>query len=191
MEAAIQEGNERLLLLMKSAPRLLLLEDDPTDALMLRRGLSAQRFDCELIRTHDKQSFVKALNEGGFDLILSDYFIPGFDGLSALAMARERYPEIPFIFVSGAIGDEIAVESLRAGATDYVLKDRPARLVPAISKQPRRHPTQPVTRWAKRVLKQVLKNSCAVRMVLVWLKLIPMAKAKVLFFKLMPQVAVI
>jgi len=101
---------------------------------MLRRGLSAQRFDCELIRTHDKQSFVKALNEGGFDLILSDYFIPGFDGLSALAMARERYPEIPFIFVSGAIGDEIAVESLRAGATDYVLKDRPARLVPAIQR---------------------------------------------------------
>jgi PAS domain S-box-containing protein len=117
---------------MKSAPRLLLLEDDPTDALVLRRSLSAQRFDCELIRTSDKESFVEALNEGGYDLILSDYFIPGFDGLAALAMARERCPEIPFIFVSGAIGDEIAVESLRAGATDYVLKDRPARLVPAI-----------------------------------------------------------
>src|SRR5690349_15080028 len=112
---------------MKSAPRLLLLEDDPTDALVLRRRLSAQRFDCELIRTSEKESFVEALNEGGYDLILSDYFIPGFDGLAALAMARERCPEIPFIFISGAIGDEIAVESLRAGATDYVLKDRPAR----------------------------------------------------------------
>src|SRR5262249_34183359 len=84
--------------------------------------------------TSDKASFVKALPQGGFDLILSDYFIPGFDGLSALAMARQQCPDIPFIFVSGAIGDEVAVESLRAGATDYVLKDRPARLVPAIQR---------------------------------------------------------
>src|SRR6266404_3136864 len=119
---------------MKSSPRLLLLEDNPTDAHLLQRGLSANRFDCELVRADDKEAFIKALTQGGFDLILSDYFMPGFDGLSALAMARERCPEIPFIFVSGAIGDEIAVESLRAGATDYVLKDRPARLVPAIQR---------------------------------------------------------
>src|SRR6266404_862817 len=117
---------------MKSSPRLLLLEDNPTDAHLLQRGLSANRFDCELVRADDKEAFIKALTQGGFDLILSDYFMPGFDGLSALAMARERCPEVPFLFVSGAIGDEIAVEILRAGATDYVLKDRPARLVPAI-----------------------------------------------------------
>src|SRR6266404_4111123 len=117
---------------MKSSPRLLLLEDNPTDAHLLQRGLSANWFDCELVRADDKETFIKALTQGGFDLILSDYFMPGFDGLSALAMARERCPEIPFIFVSGAIGDEVAVESLKAGATDYVLKDRPARLVPAV-----------------------------------------------------------
>jgi PAS domain S-box-containing protein len=69
---------------------------------------------------------------GSFDLIISDYLIPGFDGLSALAAARQQCPQIPFMFVSGAIQDEMAVECLKAGATDYVLKDRPARLVPAI-----------------------------------------------------------
>src|SRR5207245_11738531 len=76
--------------------------------------------------------FRAALEQKVCDLILSDYSVPGYDGPSALALAREQCPDIPFLFVSGRIGDEVAVECLKAGATDYVLKDRLARLVPAI-----------------------------------------------------------
>src|SRR5207245_309019 len=76
--------------------------------------------------------FRAALEQKVCDLILSDYSVPGYDGPSALALAREQCPDIPFLFVSGRIGDEVAIECLKAGATDYVLKDRLARLVPAI-----------------------------------------------------------
>jgi PAS domain S-box-containing protein len=119
---------------MKSSPRLLLLEDESSDALLIRRRLRVNQFDCDLVIAENKAQFIKALAKGGFDLVLADYFIPGFDGLSAMAIARERCPGVPFIFVSGAIGDQVAVESLRAGATDYVLKDRLVKLVPAIQR---------------------------------------------------------
>src|SRR5882672_9327074 len=117
---------------MKSPQRLLLLEDDPNDAELLRRHLSGEWPECEVIRVSAEASFRAALKAGGFDLILSDYRLPGFDGMAALALARKHYPDIPFIFVTGAIGDEVAVGSLKAGATDYVLKDRLPRLVPTI-----------------------------------------------------------
>ena len=75
---------------------------------------------------------VWALEQGGFDLILADYPLPAFDGLSALAMARSRRPEVPFLFVSGFIGEEAALDSLQHGATDYVFKHNLARLAPAL-----------------------------------------------------------
>lgn len=112
--------------------RLLLLEDDPNDKYLICRSLIGEWPRCEVVSVSSEADFKSALQPGNFDLILSDYSIPGFDGLDALAAARAQCPEVPFIFVSGAINDEIAVESLKAGATDYVLKDRPARLVPAI-----------------------------------------------------------
>jgi len=117
---------------MNSPRRLLLLEDQPDDALLLQRRLVAEWPECQVVHVQERAQFAVELDEGGIDLILSDYRIPGFHGLEALALARERCPEVPFLFVSGAIGDEVAVESLKAGATDYVLKDRPARLVPAV-----------------------------------------------------------
>src|SRR5437660_7948596 len=117
---------------MKSPCRLLLLEDNLDDAELLRRNLAAEWPRCELVQVSKRPAFETALEEGGFDLILSDYLLPGIQGPTALALAREHCPEVPFIFVSGAIGDEVAVESLKTGATDYVLKDRLARLVPAI-----------------------------------------------------------
>src|SRR5437879_9586811 len=119
---------------MKSPHRLLLLEDNPDDAELLRRNLAAEWPQCELVQVSKRANYESALEQGGFDLILSDYLLPGIKGPAALALARDHCPGIPFIFVSGAIGDEVAVESLRAGATDYVLKDRPARLVPAIQR---------------------------------------------------------
>ena len=85
-----------------------------------------------MVRVSCKAGFEAAVKEGSFDLILSDYMVPGFPGPAALALAREQCPEVPFLFVSGAIGDEVAVESLKSGATDYVLKDRIAKLVPSI-----------------------------------------------------------
>jgi signal transduction histidine kinase len=112
--------------------RLLMVEDDPNDAELLRRTVTAEWPDCQVVRVSSRPGFEAAVAEGGFDLILCDYCLPGYDGLSALALARERIPGIPLIFVSGGIGEGVAVESLRAGATDYVLKDRLARLGPAI-----------------------------------------------------------
>jgi len=110
------------------------LEDDPSDSELLRRHLATTWPACEIIQVRHKSAYLSVLPEAEFDLILSDFAIPGFSGLSALASAREHCPDTPFIFVSGAIGDEVAVDSLKAGATDYVLKDRLARLVPAIER---------------------------------------------------------
>ena len=112
--------------------QLLHLEDSTTDAeliaLLIRREWPA----CEIRHVATQPEYQEALEQGGFDLILSDYSLPGFDGLSALAMARAHFPETPFLFLSGTIGEERAVEALKRGATDYIIKDRPTRLVPAI-----------------------------------------------------------
>jgi signal transduction histidine kinase len=76
--------------------------------------------------------FVAALEKGGFDLILSDYSLPSFDGLSAIGIARQQWPDLPVILVSGTLGEEFAIESLKSGATDYVLKEGLTRLGPAV-----------------------------------------------------------
>ena len=111
---------------------MLLLEDDPNDVELLRRSLVGEWPACQIVLVHDESGFETALKMDRFDLILCDYRLPRYDGLSALARARQLAPEVPVIFVSGGMGDGVADESLRAGATDYVLKDRLARLVPAI-----------------------------------------------------------
>src|SRR5438445_12114537 len=100
---------------MKSPNRLLILEDDAIFAELLQIDLSKRWRACAFVVAHNEKQFTAALEEGGFDLIISDYVMPGFPGLAALAMARERCPDIPFLFVSGAIGDEVELESLKAG----------------------------------------------------------------------------
>src|SRR5947207_12239718 len=85
-------------------------------------------------RVETPAEFEAALNQGCFDLIISDHTLPCFDGLSALGLARHKHPELPFIFVSGTIGEELAVDSLKQGATDYVLKDRLSRLVTSVQR---------------------------------------------------------
>lgn len=100
--------------------------------MLVRRKLRAEFPRCEVMRVDNEQDFRAALKSGPLDLILSDYRVPGFHGMNALALVRQLCPEVPFLFLSGVLGDELAVDSLKAGATDYVLKDRPARLVPAI-----------------------------------------------------------
>lgn len=111
---------------------LLHLEDSTNDAVLLQDLVQRELPQCNIRTVATKKDFEAALEQGGIDLIMSDYSMGGFDGLSALEIAHERHPEIPFIFVSGTIGEERAIDALRRGASDYVLKDRPARLVPAI-----------------------------------------------------------
>jgi PAS domain S-box-containing protein len=117
---------------MKSTLRILHLEDNRTDAVLVQSVLETGQPGCTFTRVYTRKDFMEALECEPFDLILSDYAMPGFDGLSALKIAVERRPDIPFIFVSGTMGEEAAVESLKCGATDYVLKDRLARLAAAI-----------------------------------------------------------
>ena len=112
--------------------RLLHLEDDETDRLLVRELLRAEGLPCEIEAVNDRVEFETALRQNLYDLIISDFSIPSFDGLTALSMARELSPRTPFIFFSGTIGEEIAVDTLKSGATDYVLKQRPHRLAGAV-----------------------------------------------------------
>ena len=109
---------------------------------------------CEFINADHGAAFVEALRLGGFDLILADYTLPGYDGAAALAAARELRPDIPFIFVSGTIGEERAVEILREGATDYVLKHRLDRLVPAVQRALREAGERARRRTAEQALRE-------------------------------------
>jgi sigma-B regulation protein RsbU (phosphoserine phosphatase) len=111
---------------------VLLLEDNPFDAQLITARLAGDRFVVHQVR--DGSGFAQALLDRRPDVILSDYNLPGFDGLAALAAARARWPEIPFLFVSGALGEERAIELLKRGATDYVLKDNLDRLLPCLER---------------------------------------------------------
>src|ERR1017187_10758760 len=117
---------------MKNPLHILHLEDDPREATLVQTTLEAGGINCATICVQNRDDFVAALERGGIDLILSDFSLPAFDGRSALEIARVNYPAIPLIFVSGTLGEERAIDSLKNGATDYVLKERLSRLVPAV-----------------------------------------------------------
>ncbi len=117
---------------MKTPLRLLLLEDDPVDAELVAATLSEAGLACTAQRVDTSEAFLNALRDGGYDLILADYSIPGFDGMTALAMARDEAPDVPFLFVSATIGEELAIDAMHQGATDYVLKQRLGRLAPSV-----------------------------------------------------------
>jgi len=112
--------------------RILYLEDEPRDAELVRSSLEAEGIDCDLTCVDSEADFIKALQQGEFDLILSDYTLPSFDGISALKIAQAGYPEVPFIFVSGTLVEEVGVEALKQGATDYVSKARLSRIAPSV-----------------------------------------------------------
>jgi two-component sensor histidine kinase len=114
--------------------RLLLLEDNQLDADLIEAALRRELPAISLTHVKDRGGFITALAREKPDLVLSDYSLPQFDGFAALAMVREGQPQLPFIFVSGVLGEEIAIESLRRGATDYVLKQRLARLPAVVSR---------------------------------------------------------
>ena len=113
---------------------ILQLEDDPGDVRLIADILRDAGLAADITVAGSRAEFLTALVRGGFDLVLADYRLPGFDGLEALALWRERTPDTPFLFVTGAMGEEQAVESLKSGATDYILKENLDRLVPAIGR---------------------------------------------------------
>jgi PAS domain S-box-containing protein len=114
--------------------RILILEDVPTDAELMIEELAEAGMTFVSKRVAAKVSFVNAIADFSPDIILSDYSLPSFDGLAALKIARDKCPDVPFIFVSGALGEEMAIDLLKKGATDYVLKNRLSRLEPAVSR---------------------------------------------------------
>ncbi|HEX4242485.1 MAG TPA: EAL domain-containing protein, partial [Steroidobacteraceae bacterium] len=114
--------------------RVISVEDNPTDALLVSRNLTKAGLDVDIHRVETEPDFVSALDNLKPDLIISDFSLPQFDGLRALEVAVERVPETPFIFVSGTIGEERAIDALRRGATDYVLKGNLSRLAAAVER---------------------------------------------------------
>jgi two-component system, cell cycle sensor histidine kinase and response regulator CckA len=124
--------SERLRPNLKSPLRILHLEDNLNDAVLIRKTLEAEGIACTNTRVQNHDDFVAALERGNIDLVLSDCMLPDFDGISALKIVHANWPSIPLIFVSGTLGEEQAIDSLKNGATDYVLKDRLARLAPAV-----------------------------------------------------------
>jgi PAS domain S-box-containing protein len=112
--------------------RILHLEDDARDSTLIRELLEAGGFHCEMTRVDTQPAFCASLDRGGFNLIFADQTLPSFDGLSALRLAKERRPDVPFIFVSGTLDEEVAIESLKVGATDYIFKTKMSRIVPSV-----------------------------------------------------------
>lgn len=119
---------------MKTPLRLLHLEDDPIDGELIVTALIEGGIPCQSQRVDTRQAFVAALKEGRMNVILADYSVPGFDGMTALTLARQHCPDVPFLFVSATIGEELAIDTMLQGATDYVLKQRLGRLVPSVQR---------------------------------------------------------
>ena len=118
--------------LLKRRLRILHLEDNENDHLLVVEALAADGLDCEFVTAKSKTEFMEALVRGKYDLVISDYTLPSYDGVAALAATQAKAAGTPFIFFSGTIGDDVAVESLKDGAADYVLKQKPGRLAAAV-----------------------------------------------------------
>ncbi len=119
---------------MKSSLRILYLEDEQNDVELVQAKLEEEGFNCHVTHVETRSDFIAAFERDAFDIILADYKLPSFDGLSALAIALKKQPLVPFVFVSGSMGEELAIETLKSGATDYVLKQRLSRLGPAVKR---------------------------------------------------------
>jgi signal transduction histidine kinase len=119
---------------MKRELRILLLEDSTAHAELVENVLRESELPFSLTRIDTEEAFLSQIDRFPPDLILSDYSLPSFDGYTALNIAKEKIPHVPFIFVTGTMGEEVAIETLKNGATDYVLKTRLARLVPAVQR---------------------------------------------------------
>ena len=133
---------------------ILMLEDDAADAELTRFALRKGGLQFSSSRAETKEQYLKELESRPPSLILSDYSLPGFDGHAALSIAQDKCPEIPFIFVTGTMGEEVAIETLKSGATDYVLKTRLTRLLPAVNRALREAQQRSAHRRAEEQLRE-------------------------------------
>ena len=117
---------------MRQPLQILHLADDPRDTEIFHKSLEADGISCEFTRVDSQPAFLASLEKDAADLIFADSSLPSFDGLSALKLARSIRPDIPVIFLSGALGEEVAIDAFELGATDYVLKTRLSRLAPCV-----------------------------------------------------------
>ena len=117
---------------MESAIRILHLEDNPADAQLVQSALKRANVNHEYFLADTEKDFHAYLKNGNIDIVLSDYHLPDYSGSEALLFAKNNYPQLPFVFLSGTMGEDAAIESLLNGATDYVLKNKIERLVPAV-----------------------------------------------------------
>jgi len=133
--------------------RILHLEDNPIDAMVIHSQLASSGLDFEISQVETELDYLSALESESFALILADYTLPSFDGNRALRMAREKCRNTPFIFISGTIGDDLAVETLKQGATDYVLKNCLRRLVPVVTRALKESEDRAARQQAKKALR--------------------------------------
>ncbi|MBI2859387.1 MAG: PAS domain S-box protein [Chloroflexi bacterium] len=133
--------------------RILMLEDSAADAELARLELKREGLDFDWKRVETRGDFIAALESYRPDIVLADYALPSFDGISALDIVLQRYPGLPFIFVSGTIGEEVAIEALKRGATDYVIKDRMARLGSSLTRALREKDEEAKRRQAEEALR--------------------------------------
>ncbi|HEY4999897.1 MAG TPA: EAL domain-containing protein, partial [Usitatibacter sp.] len=120
---------------MAGALRVLMVEDSDDDALLVSRQLERLESPVEITRVERVGELRAALNRSTWDIVISDYSLPHFSGLEALTIVRESHADLPFILVSATIGEELAVEAMRRGASDYVMKGNLARLLPAVQRE--------------------------------------------------------
>ncbi len=139
---------------MSTALHLLILEDEPLDAELEIATLEEAGYACQWERVETRAEFLACLDTPNYDIILADYNLPAFDGLTALRLFIERDLDLPFIFVSGTMGEETAIESLKAGATDYVLKERLSRLGPVVKRALREREDHRQRRRAEEALRE-------------------------------------
>ncbi len=139
--------------------QILLLEDDPDDADLVSKALERAKISAQIRRVDRKDQYVKALGTLRPDVVLADHAVPSFGSVEALELARAAYPDIPFIFVSGAVGEETAVEAVKEGATDYVLKDHLIRLGPAVRRAVDEAGSRREKRRSEEALRLIVSNS--------------------------------
>jgi len=138
--------------------RILHLEDDPKDAELIQSTLEAEGIPCDITCVDNQTQFRGSLERNAFDLVLADYTLPTFDGISALRVAKDVSPDVPFIFVSGTLGEDIAVEALKLGATDFVSKTRLSRMAPAVRRALREASAEEALQKSERNLAAIINT---------------------------------